>query len=91
MARQNRKIDGGSKALAEWLGEDEGKQFLVDEAFRLADIAAGPLLGYMKVMLSDHPWQQRHPNLLRYSDRLEKGLGFLQSVPQAQSFTEKIV
>ena len=91
MARQNRKIDGGLKALASWLGEDESKQFLVDDTFGLADIGAGSLLGYMRVRLADHPWQQQYPNLLRYSDELEKRASFLQSVPQAQSFTEKIV
>ena len=91
MARQKRKIDGGLKALAKWLGEDESKQFLVDDTFGLADIGAGSLLGYMKVRLAGHPWQQRYPNLLRYSDELEKRASFLQSVPQAQSFTEKIV
>ena len=91
MARQNRKIDGGLKALAAWLGEDESKQFLVDDIFGLADIGAGSLLGYMKVRLADHPWQRQYPNLLRYSDKLEKRESFLQSVPQAQSFREKIV
>ncbi|KAL8785117.1 MAG: hypothetical protein Q9195_008763 [Heterodermia aff. obscurata] len=91
MARQNRKIDGGLKALAEWLGEDESKEFLIGDAFGLADIAAGSLLGYMKVRLADHPWQQRYPNLSRYSDSLERRQSFLQSVPRAQSFTEKVV
>ena len=91
IARQKRKIDGGLKALAEWLGDDENKEFLVGDTFGLADIAAGSLLGYMRVRLSDHPWQERYRNLLRYSDRLEKRESFLQSVPQAQSFTEKVV
>ena len=91
MARQNRKIDGGLKALAAWLGDDESKEFLVGDTFGLADIGAGSLLGYMKVRLADHAWQQQYPNLLRYSDRLEKRTSFRQSVPQAQSFREKIV
>ncbi|CAF9924112.1 MAG: hypothetical protein HETSPECPRED_005492, partial [Heterodermia speciosa] len=29
IARQKRKIDGGLKALAEWLGDDENKEFLL--------------------------------------------------------------
>ena len=91
MARQERKIDGRLKALAEWLEEDESKDFLVDDTFGLADICVGSLLGYVKVRLPDHPWQQRYPQLLRYSDNLEKRRSFLESVPEAQTFTEKIV
>ena len=60
MARQSRKIDGGLKVLAAWLDEGEGKEFLVEDPFGLADIVTGSVLGYsyMKVRLSDHAWQQ---------------------------------
>ena len=43
-----RKVDGGLRALSQWVA-DEGKEFLVGGEFGLADVAAGSVLGYMKV------------------------------------------
>lgn len=43
--RQARKVEGGMRVLSQWVGEE----FLVGGKFGLADVAAGSLLGYMKV------------------------------------------
>lgn len=87
MSRQQRKIDGGLKALANWLNED--KQYLVEESFGLADIAAGSVLGYLKVRVPDHPWREIHPHLARYSDDLEKRQSFKHTLPIPQQISDK--
>lgn len=89
MARQRRKIDGGLKALDGWVGE---KEFIIDDEFGLADIAAGACLGYLKVRFQQEldlavVW----PGLLRYSDGLEKRQSFRDSVPSPQVISDKIV
>ena len=66
-ARQGSKADGGLTALADWIGE---KRFFVDNAFGfgLAAIAAGSVLGYLKVRFPEHPWRETYPHLARYSE-----------------------
>lgn len=91
MARQRRKVDGGLKALAEWFGDDDAKQFLVDGTFGLADVAVGSCLGYIKVRFAEHPWRKMYPFLDRYSERLEERQSFRDTVPKPQNFSEKIV
>ena len=38
IARQRRKVDGGLKALADWVGD---QKFFINGTFELADLAAG--------------------------------------------------
>ena len=77
----------------------------------MADVAAGSLLGYMKVHdqglpefllrdeidvqrqvhFSDHGWQEKYPNLKRYSDRLGERQSFKETVPRPQTIKDKIV
>ena len=83
-----RKNDGGLRALSDWLGDDKSKDFLVDNTFGLADIAAGSLLGFAEFKLPEHPLPKPNPNLLRYSDRLEKRKSFVDSAPQPPTFRE---
>lgn len=89
MARQQRKIDGGLKALANWICDE--KQYFVNDAFGLADIAAGAALGYLKVRFPEHPWRERFPHLARYSHDLEKRQSFKDTVPTPQKIRDKIV
>jgi glutathione S-transferase len=50
MERQMRRVDGGLGALSQWVGRGEGEmKFLVNGEFGLADVAAGSVLGYLKV------------------------------------------
>lgn len=44
------RLRGALRALSHWVGEAETeKEFLVNDRFGLADVAAGSVLGYMKV------------------------------------------
>jgi glutathione S-transferase len=87
-SRQLRKVHGGLKALSDWVGD---KDFMIGNKFSLADIAAGSVLGYMKVRFPDNSWQETYPNLKRYSDRLEERESFKSSVPSPQKISDKIV
>jgi len=88
MTRQRRKVDGGLQQLAQWVG---GKDFLVDDRLTLADVAAGSVLGYLRVRFAEHPWQEKYPDLKRYSDRLESRDSFHKTVPTPQTISDKIV
>ena len=81
-------MDGGLKKLAEWVGDLD---FLVDGQFTLADIAAGCVLGYLRVRFAEHPWQKLYPNLKRYSDQLEARASFKDTVPVPQNIRDRIV
>ncbi|KAL2041931.1 hypothetical protein N7G274_005119 [Stereocaulon virgatum] len=91
MARQNRKIDGGLRALADWLAERKTPNSLVDDIFSIADIAISSCLGYLKVRFPEHPWRPVFPHLDRYSQRLEDRPGFRDNVPKPQMFSKKVV
>ena len=90
MERQMRKVEGGLRVLSEWVGDGE-KEFIVEGRFGLADVAAGCVLGYMKVRFADHGWQEKYPNLKRYSDRLEERESFSETIPSPQIIKDKIV
>ncbi|KAI1620605.1 glutathione S-transferase domain-containing protein [Exophiala viscosa] len=87
-SRQRRKVDGGLKQLAKWAGD---KEFLLDDKFTMADVAAGCVLGYLRVRFAEHPWQETYPNLKRYSDGLEARKSFKDTVPTPQDISDKIV
>ena len=87
-SRQLRKVQGGLKALSNWAGD---KDFIVNDKFSLADIAAGSVLGYMKVRFPDNSWQETYPNLKRYVDKLEERESFKNSTPTPQKITDRIV
>ena len=88
MARQQRKVDGGLRALAALA---EGKEHLTDGRFGLADIAAGSLLRYLDVRFPALPWRGRHPGLAALSDRLEARPSFRDTVPVPQVIGDKVV
>lgn len=88
MARQQRKVDGGLRALAETAGE---REWVVGERFGLADIATGTVVRYLDVRFPDHPWRRLYPNLVALSARLERRRSFAGSVPVPQIITDKVV
>lgn len=88
-SRQERKVHGGLRALSQWVGPNN--DFIVNNEFSLADIAAGAVLGYMKVRYPTQDWQEEYPNLKRYSDGLEKRESFRETVPSPQKISDKIV
>jgi glutathione S-transferase len=55
--RQMRKVDGGVKALAEFLPReksDEKERFMVCDRFGLADVATGCVLGYLDLRFPEY-------------------------------------
>jgi len=88
--RQQRKVAGGLKALAQWVDQKKGP-YLVGDHFGLADIAVGSVLGFMAVRASDHPWRSEYPALKQYWESLEERQSFKDTVPRAQAFKDAIV
>ena len=88
IARQQRKIDGGVAALARLAGD---RAFMIGDRFGLADIATASALGYLGVRLAELPWRARHPNLAAFSDRMEQRQSFHDTVPVAQTISDKVV
>ncbi len=87
-ARQQRKVDGGLAEIARLIGE---RMFAVGETFGLGDIASATVVGYIALRWPDLPWRARHPNLARFSDRMEARPSFKGSTPFAQTIRDKIV
>ena len=88
LARQRRKIDGGIAEMARLVGS---RQWAVGDRFGLGDIAVGTALGYLSVRFQEMPWRTLYPNLALFSDRLEQRSSFMDSVPYAQTFQDKVV
>ena len=87
-ARQMRKAEGGLREISRLLGD---RAYCVGNAFSLADVAVGSLLGWLNVRFAEFPWRERHPNLARLQDRLEGRPSFKGSVPYAQVIRDKVV
>lgn len=88
-ARQLRKVDGGFRALAEWVGE--GKEFLIEKRFGLADVSVGCVCGYIDVRFKDYQWRQKYPAMAKYVDMLGERKSFQETVPVPQTIVDKIV
>lgn len=91
IARQQRKIDGGIKWLAEKVSVRDGRDFMVGGKFGLADIAAGTVCSYMDVRCPEYAWRENYPDLARYVDGLGERESFRGTVPVPQVIDEKIV
>ena len=88
MARQMRKVDGGIAELARTVGD---QAFAVGDRFGLADIAAGPALGYMDVRFPELDWRGRHPELAAYTSRLFARPSFQATMPSPQTIRNAVV
>ena len=82
LARQRRKIEQGTAALARLLG---GREFFVGEALTLADVAAGAALGYLDLRAPEFHWRREWPRLAAFSDRMEARDSFARTTPYAQT------
>ena len=78
--RQQRKIALG---LAEMGRELADRAWCNGEAYSLADIAAGCLLGYLDLRHPDVDWRTQYPNLARHADKLAKRTSFGDTTPPA--------
>ena len=67
------------------------RQWAVGEAFSLGDIAVGTVAGYVSLRYQDLPWRTQHPDLALFTDRLAQRPSFKDSVPVAQTITDKVV
>lgn len=88
LARQRRKIDGGVAEMARMVGS---REFAVGGRFSLGDIAVGTAVGYLSVRFQELPWRTQFPGLALLSDRLEARPSFKNSVPYAQTITDKVM
>ena len=88
LARQRRKIEGGVREIARLVGE---RTFAVGDGFTLGDIAAGTVLGYLRVRFAEFDWMSLYPALNAYAQALDKRPSFATSVPYPQTIQDKIV
>ena len=86
-----RKLEGGLQALATWVDEANGAEFLIGNKFGLADIAIGSMLGWLSLRFPSHEWQSQYPKLKSYWDGLETRKSFAETKPSAQTPKDKIV
>ncbi|MBE9610365.1 glutathione S-transferase N-terminal domain-containing protein [Chitinilyticum piscinae] len=78
ISKQRNKIDRGIIALAEDLGD---KKYLINDNYGLADIASGVMLAYLRFRLPEIVWQDEHPALDHYLQRLEERASFQETRP----------
>lgn len=88
LARQRRKIAGGVAEMAKIVGS---QRWATGDCFTLGDIAVGTAVGYLSVRFQELPWQTLYPGLASLSNRLEQRPSFKNSVPYAQTITDKVV
>ena len=87
-ARQVHKIEAGVGELARLV---DWRRFAVADKFGLGDIAAGSVLGYLKVRFQEFDWQTLYPSLAEYSANLEQRPSFQQTIPYPQTIIDKVV
>ena len=88
LARQRRKIEGGVAEMARLAGQ---RQWAVGDAFSLGDIAVGTAMAYVSLRFPELPWRASHPGLAIFCDRLEKRPSFRDTVPVAQTITDRVM
>jgi glutathione S-transferase len=90
MARQRRKVDGALREL-ESRAAARGESWLVGDAFGLADIVTGCLLGYLDVRFAELDWRAGHPALARVFARLSDRPSFQATMPVPQTISDRVV
>lgn len=88
LARQRRKIEGGTREIARLVG---ARTWAVGDQFTLGDIAAVTAVGYLAVRFPELNVRQLYPALASFCDRLEKRPSFANSRPVAQIISDTIV
>lgn len=92
-ARQMRKVDGGLRALAEWVVDGEGKvrEFIIGNRLSIADLAVASVCGWLRLRFSEYGLEGKLPKLAQYCDRLEERKSFKDTVPSPQTIKDKVV
>jgi glutathione S-transferase len=78
IARQQRKIDEGLKAMSKGLA---AKTWCSANHFTLADIACGCALGYIEFQMPEVNWREEYPNLDKHVQRLSLRQSFIDTLP----------
>ncbi|KAK5122219.1 hypothetical protein LTR85_004129 [Meristemomyces frigidus] len=91
MARQMRKADGGIQALATWVDNAQGAEYLIGNQLTLADIAIASVLGWFSLRFPEHPWQSQYIGLAMYWKGLETRKSFAETRPSPQTTKDSIV
>lgn len=86
-----RKVDGGIQALASFVDQSGGSEFLIGSKLTLADIAIGSLLGWFSLRWPDYDWKTKYPQLNEYWERLDRRETFANTRPSPQTITDKVV
>ncbi len=81
VARQRAKVDAG---VADAEGRLGGRAWFVGDAFGLADIAVGCMLGYLDLRLPEFAWRAIAPRLARWFDDVAARESFRTTLPSAQ-------
>lgn len=79
IARQRGKVERGLSAVAAELGE---KAWCANDAYSLADIALGCMLGFLDFRFKDIDWRSQYPNLVRHAEKLARLAPFEATIPQ---------
>lgn len=88
LARQRRKIEGGTAEMARLAG---GREFAVGDRFGLGDIAVGTAVGYLSLRFPELRWRDLHPALSGFADRLARRPSFRATEPTVQTIRDKVV
>jgi glutathione S-transferase len=89
-ARQTRKVNGGLRALSQWVENRKG-EYLVGNALSVADLAVCSLLGYMLVRFPDHDWQEKYPALKDFRAGLDERESFATTRPTLHTYKDQVV
>ena len=82
LARQMAKVAAGVAQAERRLGD---RTWYVGDAFGIADIAVGCMLGYLDLRLPKYAWRRDAPRLVALFDRLSDRGSFRATVPSAQT------
>ena len=89
LERQRCKIEAGTAALAQAVRP--GAAYVLGDAFGLADIATGTVLGYLELRLPEFDWKSAHPHLAEWFAGISERPSFASTRPQAQRFSDPVV
>lgn len=78
LARQQKKVELGLRAMSDDLGE---RLWCAADGYTLADIAVGCTLGYLSLRFPKIAWRKNYANLAALADRLDKRPAFKNTAP----------